>query len=161
MTAIIFVAAGIFLGLYQSLKLKKREEALTEILRFLEEMSVQIHYRILPVEQLIAEMSGGRFRFLDSVYEKLNEQKSIDWRTAWEDAAKDTNELNAEDRELLISVGKQLGTSDVAGQLAMFELNKALFSSRLAGASEENLKKSKMYRSVGLFAGLGAAAIIL
>lgn len=161
MVAIIFIAAGMFLGMYQSFKLKRREDFLSEILQLLEEMSVQMKYRMLPVEQLIEEMSGGRFIFIDKVYEILKSKNNYDWRFAWEKAVVETSEINGEDCELLISVGKQLGNSDINGQLALLELNKSLFRARFSEAVAENNKKGKMYRSVGLLAGLGVAIIIL
>lgn len=159
--AVIFVAAGTFLGMYQSFKLKRREEYLIEILQLIEEISVHIRYKMLPVEQLIVEISGGKINFINNVSYVLEKYKNNNWRHAWETAANEATELNGEDRGLLISVGKQLGNSDLSGQLAMLELNKTLFTVRLSEAAAENSKKAKMYRSVGLLAGIGAATMII
>lgn len=152
---------GAFIGLYQSGKLKRREACLSEIVRFLEEFGVQISYRSLPVEQLIHETNRAESGFINLVDKKLSEIKHNDWHSAWNQAVEETSELNKEDKELLFSLGSQLGSSDVSGQVALLEMNKNLFSRKLTEAIGENSKKGKMYRSVGVLAGLGIAVIII
>lgn len=117
-------------------------------------MAVQIRYRALPLGELFETLNGGLF--LGAVLENAD----INKREAWNAAADEFPALK-EEREILLSIGNSLGSSDTAGQIAMLELNKELLASRLAEASDAAARKSAMYRSVGILAGLGLAIIVV
>jgi stage III sporulation protein AB len=153
--AIFCLLAGTVFGLYRSAELKRRERLLAEIIQLLENMAVQIRYRALPLSELFNELQGSEF--LERVGANCVRPK---WREAWNAAAADFPEL-IEERDILVSIGNSLGSSDTAGQVAMLELNKELLTSRLAEASDTATKKGAMYRSVGVLAGLGLAIIIV
>ena len=155
--AIFFITAGTAAGLYRSAELKKREALLSEIIRLLEKMAVQIRYRALPLGELFAEVNAGRF------IEKVNRYNGsgVNWRGAWNEAVCDFSELTAEDREILLAVGNSLGQSDAEGQISMLEQERQLLCAHLKEAAESSAKKGAMYRSVGLLAGLGLAIIVI
>jgi stage III sporulation protein AB len=147
---------GTGFGLYRSAELKRRERLLAEIIQLLENMAVQIRYRAVPLGELFESLNGGEF--LARVGE--NCVGTLNYREAWNTAVSEFPELEAE-RDILLSVGNSLGSSDTAGQVAMLELNKELLTVRLAEAAETASRKGAMYRSVGFLSGLGAAIIVL
>ena len=147
---------GTAFGLYRSAELKRREKLLAEIIQLLENMAVQIRYRALPLGELFSELQGGIF--LQHV--GANIIRPLNHREAWNAAVAEFPEL-VEERDILISIGNSLGSSDTAGQVAMLELNKELLTARLAEAAEAATKKGAMYRSVGVLSGLGLAIIIV
>lgn len=159
--AIVCVMAGTVIGLYRSAELKKRERLLSEMVRLLEKMSVQIRYRALPLGDLFDTLKGDDF--INAVLEQSKSEtvQNPNWHDAWNNAVNGFPELDEGDKELLKSVGNSLGGSDTAGQTAMLELNRELLANRLRGASENFSKKGAMYRSVGLLTGLGLAVIII
>lgn len=69
--------------------------------------------------------------------------------------------LTKSDKELLISFGLQLGSTDVAGQVAHTELYSKLFEERLNFAKEQENKKSKLYRVLGFSFGCGLSLLIV
>jgi stage III sporulation protein AB len=154
--AIFCLLAGTAFGLYHSAELKRREKLLAEIIQLLENMAVQIRYRALPLGELFSELKGGEF--LKAV--GANIIHPLNHREAWNAAVAEFPEL-VEERDILISIGNSLGSSDTAGQVAMLELNKELLRARLAEASEAATKKGAMYRSVGVLSGLGLAIIVV
>ena len=69
--------------------------------------------------------------------------------------------LTSQDFELLGEFGSQLGKTDTEGQLSHIELYQALFSKQLSLAEEEVISKSKLYQTMGLFAGVSAAIVLV
>lgn len=69
--------------------------------------------------------------------------------------------LKADDKELLKEFGRGLGVTDVEGQLAHCGLYKEIFTRRLNEVKEDRDKKVKLYRSLGIFAGISLALLII
>jgi len=130
-----------------------REDSLRELTRVLQEMSLLIRHRALPVSDLFTEMS--RYEFITKV------GSACDFRDGWAKAADGLDELHESERAIVRSVGMALGTSDVQGQISMLEVNARLLSQHGDEAHEEYRVKGKMYRSIGILAGLFMAILII
>jgi stage III sporulation protein AB len=156
MAMILPIALGTGAGLYFSCRLKMREEALRELTQVLREMSLLIRHRALPVKDLFVELS--RYEFIAKI-SKNNDFR--EFRENWVEACDELTELEKSEREILKSVGLALGTSDVEGQISMLEVNAQLLSKSCDEAHEMFLKKGKMYRSIGMLAGLFVAIMTL
>ncbi|MCL2108462.1 MAG: stage III sporulation protein AB [Oscillospiraceae bacterium] len=157
--AVFFVIAGTAAGLAQGAKLKRREQLLSEVIRLLENLAVQIRYRALPLGEFFAGSVSSNGRFTERITAHIN--SGVNWRGAWSEAVCDFAELDDGDREILAEVGSCLGGSDAAGQISMLELNKELLTARLKEATADSAKKAAMYRSVGLLSGLAIGIMVL
>lgn len=78
---------------------------------------------------------------------------------AWRKAV-DGNVSCKEDRELLYGFGDNFGTSDVKGELSKLGLHRELTERRLNELRDELKTKKKLYRVLGMFAGVLTAVVI-
>jgi stage III sporulation protein AB len=140
--------------MYFSSRLKKREETLLEFAQIFREMALLIRHRTLPVNDLFAELS--RYEFIERIA-----STGDDFRGSWASVTNTLTELEEGERDIIKSVGRALGTSDVDGQLSMLEVNTKLLCSYSEAARELYSQKGKLYRTCGILTGLFMAILII
>ena len=81
---------------------------------------------------------------------------------AWSIALKmeDLN-LNNEDKLALNNLSKLLGKTDLQGQLGQIEMTEDLLEEQIRKAESERLKNEKMFRTLGMTAGLAIVIILM
>ncbi len=145
-------------GARKSLLLKRRTAFLEELSRMLNEFEIEIRFAA-PTLDILCEKAEGSFADI------LRECRGgSDIKTAWEQACGKLAEMpccRAEERELLLSLGRSLGTCDISGQLSLIELHSEKLNALKREAAEESAKKGKLFRSVGALCGIGAAVLIM
>lgn len=57
------------------------------------------------------------------------------------------------EKELVKDIGKKLGKSDISGQLNAIKYEKLELEKMIRSADEDNCRKSKLYRSLGVLCG--------
>ena len=91
----------------------------------------------------------------------MNEESSKKaWEKSLENATKKTN-FNEEDITTLKTLGKMLGNTDMAGQVSQIELTEQMLLERIENAKVEKKKNSKLYKTLGITAGLAIAIILI
>ena len=153
--AIVAILMGTAAGLHFSCRLKMREESLRELISLLREMALLIRHRALPVRDLFAELS--RYEFIRIV----DKSGCKDFRNDWGAAANSLTELEEPERSILKSIGQSLGASDIDGQLVMLEVSIQQLEKYANEAHEQLMKKGKLYRTMGVLAGLFVAILII
>lgn len=148
MITVLIISTGT--GLYLSSKLDKRVKALEEIIFKTDEIQTIIRCQSAEPEEILASVS------VDSVLQGCsytNGNVNISEDELYMLDKRDTAII----RELLNGLGK----TDTDGQISMLEMNKKLLQNRLEQAREEYSKKGRMYRSVGVLVGVGAAVMLI
>ena len=69
--------------------------------------------------------------------------------------------LNKDDREVIKQFGKNLGTTDIEGQLLHCKLYIELFTQKLKEAQIQKEKNVKLYRTLGLAMAMGLFILII
>ena len=143
--------------------LKMRVIELRNFVAMLDEMSVLIRFRAIRTRELIEEISSrdsfGGFIFLNMLSDFLECDDDIN--KSWKNAASKTFFLSDSDRNILLNVGEQIGSTDIDGQLSMLALNKSLAERNLYDAENEYRIKGKMIRTVWSLCGLAAGIMII
>ena len=145
-------------GVRQSLLLKRRAAFLEELSRMLSEFEIEIRFAA-PTLDILCEKAEGDFADIIRECRRDNDIKS-----AWEQACgrlKVLSYCHAAESELMLSLGRSLGTSDISGQRSLIELHSEKLGALRKSASEESAKKGKLFRSVGALCGIGAAVLIM
>ena len=129
----------------------------------LEEMSVLIRYRAIRTKDLIEEISGHEsfsgFIFLNMLSDFIQTEEDVN--KSWKEAATKAFFLNESDKDILLSVGEQIGNTDIEGQISMLELSKSLAKRNLNDAENEYRIKGKMIRTAWSLCGLAAGILII
>ena len=75
----------------------------------------------------------------------------------------ETTELNVtkEDKQVMKSLSKLLGKTDVEGQINEIELTETFLDTQIEKAEIERQKNAKLYQTLGVICGLGLVIILL
>ncbi len=144
-----------YFGCSCSRRLSARSLALREICTMLQGFVVKMRYTAPTFAELVDSNDGS---FASIVRQK---QQDGNIRDAWAAAAGTAPHLTEEARQLLLGLGKNLGTSAAEGQLSYLELclSQAEQLSKAADAQQQRL--CKLYRTVGALLGAAAAIMIV
>ncbi|MDR0821344.1 MAG: stage III sporulation protein AB [Oscillospiraceae bacterium] len=158
LSAVSVVAVSAVVGFVKARALSRRASSLKDAIIILEEAKSYIAYLQLPIADFIKD--GAKRHDLLAAAEENVATREL-WRDGWNKAVREYRGFAASDRDILLSVGAALGSSDSAGQSAVIEANIALLSQNLSRATEESDKKGGVYRSMGLYVGAAIGIVIL
>lgn len=156
--------AGAGTGLTASAALNRRAASFEEMLRFISFLKTQIRYTAAPINELLEMASNGDFPKLSFLKEassgiKSGKMPSVSWCDAIKKYGGDCS-FNDADREMLRKFGLGLGNSDVEGQLMHCDIFSQLFEDRLKAARSAVQSKGRLYVTLGITGGLGAALLL-
>lgn len=81
---------------------------------------------------------------------------------AWKNALEESKtNLKEEDIKVLKNLSKLLGKTDIDGQLSEIELIEKFIEEQITNAEEEQKKNEKLYKSLGILAGIAIAIILI
>ncbi len=153
--ALLLAAAGLGFGCARARRLAERQEFLGRVLTFISCLSTELRYRNDDIFSLV-NSCGELFR--------VSQSGSTPFYSSWLDCIGKLRRrwsLTPRDAELLDELGSRLGTTDPEGQLTHLAHYNALFERQLAEAREQAEQKTKLYKTLGLFAGVSAAIMLL
>lgn len=154
---ILIMAICALLGEYCSGRLREKCRFLKEIEYMLEELGLMIEYESAEVSEIIKRLTKNKrlseLGFLKNISEK--NQIGSDLGMLWENSVecKQYSFLNAEEIEFIKDIGRKLGKSDIGGQLNSIRYEKSELEKMIRSADEDNRRKSKLYRSLGVLCG--------
>ncbi len=158
---IVIISARI--GQIYSKKYINRVKELESIKQILNELKTKIKFTYKPLQDIFYEIASNYHDNIGKIFESIsNNMKDIDLKEAWEKEIKESdNSLSKEDIEILLSIGKVLGTTDVEGQVNQIILAEELIENKIKEAEIEKAKNAKLYRVLGTSAGLTLAIILI
>ena len=74
---------------------------------------------------------------------------------------KNQTNFTTDDINVLKTLGKMLGNTDVEGQVSQIELTEEFLIKEIKEAEEEKRKNTKLYKTLGVTAGLAVAVILI
>lgn len=83
-----------------------------------------------------------------------------DVNSAWNKAIEEEIKITKEDKEILKMFGKLLGKTDKKGQISEIDLSLNFIENQIQHAEFEKNKSTKLYKSLGVFVGIGITIII-
>ena len=145
--------------------LSKRVSELERLLSLFESIETHLRYRQTPTAELIAAMAASEqyrvFTFLPLCAKRLS--AGADFPTAWRDSLSASAwdmHLQGGDLDILRSLSDVLGATDTQGQLSALDLASELLRQNLKEAVHKKHTLGKLYRSLGVLVGIGAAIMI-
>lgn len=127
----------------------------------IEKIETYLRYGQVPTQELISrlcESEGIRsLTFLKNCYKKM--ERGDAFPTAWRTSLEEWNntKLKQEDKKALYDVADILGSSDYESQINALDLTEVLLKQGLEDAVKEKETGGKLYRSLGILFGIGAA----
>lgn len=160
MIVIIFISAGTI----HSSQYSKRCRELSLIREFIEETTIMIKFRSIPVGELISSFlykeryaSSDLFSGLRKVYEN---KESYD-KVIWSECLESISYLKDEDKEAVLALGDVLGETDTEGQISMLTMTSEIIRNNLESTKAEKANKETLILNIRLFAGIGLGIMII
>lgn len=158
---VLIVSACFLAGYTMSRNLIVRRDFLKSFIVLLSSLSTNIRYYSSDIFALVSLSAKDEelsyFRFDDALH---NQPFEISWDEKISLLPKSLS-LKKSDKELLCEFGRELGKTDIDGQLKHIELYKTVFEKQLYSAEDEISKKSKLYKTMGLFVGISIALMMI
>jgi stage III sporulation protein AB len=159
---IVVVFSAGFIGIISSERLKSRASELTLTGYLIDEISVLIRYKAMPVYEISAYLKNDKIGSQLDFIRNLDDDGENSFSAAWEKSIDASRlALSASDKALLKTFGSSLGTSDIQGQLSTLELYKESFKKLENDAVKIYEEKSKLFRSMGFLAGAFIAVMLI
>ena len=158
----LILVASTLIGKSLSKKYVYRLQELEEIENSLNILKTKIKFTYEPIPELFDELEKSKVKNVGNIFylakEKMKKENiSIAWEKAIDENA--TN-LKKEDKEILKTLGKLLGATDIEGQLGQIETTKSLLENQTKEALEEKLKNEKLYSKLGTTIGLAIVVLL-
>lgn len=153
------IAGCSYIGIYKSKALKSREYILRDMMTFLGLVENEIKYMlsILP-----NAYESARQKLITSLKDKmgiivvdmlnLENEYLIDQSIVKN--ISDIKEITDYDKNVFISTLKNLGRTDLEGQINIIENGINIIENQIKEANDIKLKNSKLYKTVGAIAGI-------
>ncbi len=154
--ALLLSAAGLAAGCRRAAALNRRRRFWTQFLAFISRLETGLRYRNTSL-YILVNSSGELFKIPEEKKEKPFEEN---WRELISPLTVRFS-LSGEDRAMLERFGERLGKTDLEGQLSHLALYSSLAEKQLGSAEEDVKGKAKLYRTLGLFAGVSAAIMMM
>ena len=158
----IFLTTSL-IGILKSKKYVYRVEELREFKVALNIFKTKLIFTKEPIQEIFEEIAenstqnvGNVFKIANKIMENESAEKS--WNMAIELSILNITE---EDKSILKNMGNLLGMTDVEGQINQIELTEKFLEEQIIKGEKEKQKNEKLYRTLGMTAGLGIVIILI
>ncbi len=159
----LIIAVTSFAGCYFSSALKTRLINLKKINFLIDEIIILLRFKASTVYEITEYLvKNERFSDFDFLY-CITDDENTSFQQNWHNAIKARPPMNLKenDLEILADIGKNLGTSDMEGQISMLSLQRAELEMQISSAEADCQRKSKLYRSLGVLAGAFISVMLI
>lgn len=161
------IASGFALGgRYFAAFQKKRVTLLGTVILMVSSAETRLRYACLPVADLLKSLNENtalsELKFIKICREKVCFGEAFP--DAWKESIEGETELCrllGKSAKNLVSMGAELGSTDLDGQLSCCEYYKKLFECDLEEQREKSGRYSKLFPSMGILLGISAAILII
>lgn len=145
-----------------SLKLSERVRTAELLISLSDEISSEIRFCSYTVMEITEHIyNNSNYKKLDFIAEIIEmSQTRYDMHEMWREAVIKSDILHGDEKDIMVSMGNILGTSDTDGQISAIELHKKRLERVLENAVREYEQKGRMYRSMGVLAGAMAGIML-
>ena len=151
-----------FSGLNRSEKLKKHVLICSDadkVFRLTETMIRSSGTDIYSIFSVIKREKISGLSFINKLPDDYSADK--DFHSLWRELLMNEPDIPQEEQGILLDFGDLLGTSDIDGQLNGIAAVRSLMQELYLRRSEEYHSKAKLYRSVGVLAGVMVGIMVI
>ncbi len=158
----LILACCTAIGFLLSQKYRKREIELKEFKSAFNILKTKIRYTYAPLQDIFDDIAKDISANVSNVFRKsasyMNEESATD---SWNKAVREADiSITREDKNVICSLGKLLGQTDMEGQLNEIDLSLSLLDEQIEKAKIEKEKNVKMYKSLGVITGIAIVIVL-
>ncbi|MBR3134477.1 MAG: stage III sporulation protein AB [Clostridia bacterium] len=152
-----------YFGMSVSKKYGTRLKELKEIQRALHIFEEKIKFTYEPIPDVFEDISKKSIKNIGNIFlEASKSMKYISAGEAWEQALDNSNtQMNKDDLEILSGLAKMLGKTDLDGQVSEIRLTQKFIDTKIEEAQIEKCKNEKLFKTLGITAGLTMVIILI
>lgn len=140
-----------------------RVNELKEFKSILNVMKTKMKFTYEPLAEIFSNISKDNITSIEKIFSKMSKQ--IDYlpvKDVWENNIQKADiSINQEDKDILKQLGKLLGQTDIEGQIGEIETVESFLDMQISKAEEEKKKNQKLYKTLGVVAGLTFVIILI
>ena len=113
--------------------------------------------------EIFKQISKDNDTEIEKIFGQMANQLSYyQVKEVWENCIQNADiSIKQEDKDVLKKLGKLLGQTDVDGQLSEIEVTENFLDMQIENAEEEKKKNQKIYKTLGVVAGLVFVIILV
>ena len=161
---LIFLGCSAF-GFAAAANYRREERCLSELVRLLENMSIELEYRLTPLPQICANAAENATHWLKKVFtnlaQELESQVAPDAAACMEAALLSVKDLPPRAKIALQTLGNSLGKFDLQGQINEISAVKEQCLTQLTQMRDQMDLRLRSYQTMGLCVGAGLAILFL
>ena len=144
------------IGMLISKSYENRVLELKEFKNILNIMKTKIKFTYEPLAEIFKQISKDNETEIEKIFGQMaNQITYYHTKDVWENCLQDADiSIKQEDKDVLKKLGKLLGQTDVEGQISEIEMTQNFLDIQIEQAEEEKKKNQKMYKTLGVVAGL-------
>lgn len=164
--AVLIILGSSSLGFLKARQISLRSKQLQELKTALEMLKTEIDYGVTPLPVAFTKLANNLNSPLGDLFStaKKNLAAGLVAQRSWQEAVSEVmprTALLAEDKELLLEIGYNLGNSNSADQIRHLDLAQEKISHLHQIAAAEKEAKVKLWRYLGVLTGLLVVIIIV
>ena len=119
-------------------------------------MKTKIKFTYEPLGEIFRQIAKDNDTEIEKIFGQMaNQITYYQAKDVWENCIQDADiSIKQEDKDVLKKLGKLLGQTDVEGQISEIEMTQNFLDIQIEQAEEEKKKNQKMYKTLGVVAGL-------
>ena len=142
-----------------------RVQELEELKNALNLFKTKIKFTYETIPEIFEEISNNITKNISNIFQStVKGLKDFSISQAWEQAIesekKNTN-LNEEDIRVIKLLSKQLGITDIEGQISQIEITEYFLDTQIKQAQQEKEKNQKLYQKLGTTMGLVIVILLI
>lgn len=142
-----------------------RVQELEELKNALNLFKTKIKFTYETIPEIFEEISNNITKNISNIFKStVKGLKDFSISQAWEQAIesekKNTN-LNEEDIRVIKLLSKQLGITDIEGQISQIEITEHFLDTQIKQAQQEKEKNQKLYQKLGTTMGLVIVILLI
>lgn len=151
------------IGILVSKMYENRVLELKEFKNVLNIIKTKIKFTYEPLAEIFKQISKDNSTKVEKIFNNIaKKMEFIQVKSAWENSIQEADiSINQEDKDILKKLGKLLGQTDVEGQVSEIEVTETFIDMQIEKAEEERKKNQKLYKTLGIIAGLVFVIILI
>ncbi len=144
------------IGFFIAKSYQNRVVELKEFKNILNIMKTKIKFTYEPLAEIFKQISKDNESEVEKIFGQMaNQITYYQAKDVWENCIQDADiSIKQEDKDILKKLGKLLGQTDIEGQISEIEVIENFLDMQIENAEEERKKNQKMYKTLGIVAGL-------
>ena len=157
---------SIIIGKFLSQKYSLRLEELEKIYNLLNILKTKLKFTYEPLPEIFEEIAENEKNNIGEIFKKAKEKMEENTASqAWEITINETEKenktnLSKSDMQILKSLSKLLGQTDLEGQISQIEITQNFLQTQIKEAVNEKQKNEKLYSRLGTTIGLAIIIIL-